>query len=657
MKVSTLLDHIDSGHMALPEFQRGYVWSRTQVRGLLDSLYRGHPVGSLLVWATGADEAAVRGDQAPAPGVVKLLLDGQQRITSLYGIIRGRPPEFFDGNEEAFLNLYFHLEDETFEFYGPVKMRQDSRWISVTDLMQNGLGDQLNRISADPELAPRLNDYLNRLNAIHQIKDREFHVEEVTGGDKTVDVVVDIFNRVNSGGTKLSKGDLALAKICAEWSDARTEMRKRLKKWQDAGFDFKLDWLLRNINTIMTGEALFTALKGVSNEDFKAGLDSAEHHIDYFLNLISSRLGLDHDRVLGSPYSFPLLTRYLDQRGGKLTDPAEQDRLLFWYIHTMLWGRYAGSTESILNQDLAAIEENEGALDRLVALLRRQRGDLRLHPNDFLGWSRGARFYPLLYMLTRVFGARDWDSSVELHKNLLGKLAGLQLHHIFPKAKLYEASYERSDVNALANFTFLTQETNLRISDLDPATYLAEIAERDPALLESHWIPMDPELWRIDRYLDFLSERRTLLAEGGNEFLEGLYHGDIPTVAEAVSADGEVLSERAHVPGSIDSDHELHQLVELGQWVSSLGLPAGSIEYELVDEETGEPLAVLDLAWPDGLQPGLSQPVAVLLDETTETESAANAAGFRFFTNVDSFQSHVTREILGGGEEALPTDQ
>lgn len=205
MKVSTLLDHIDSGHMALPEFQRGYVWSRTQVRGLLDSLYRGHPVGSLLVWATGADDAAVRGDQAPAPGVVKLLLDGQQRITSLYGIIRGRPPEFFDGNEEAFLNLYFHLEDQTFEFYGPVKMRQDSRWISVTDLMQNGLGDQLNRISADPELAPRLNDYLNRLNAIHQIKDREFHVEEVTGGDKTVDVVVDIFNRVNSGGTKLSK--------------------------------------------------------------------------------------------------------------------------------------------------------------------------------------------------------------------------------------------------------------------------------------------------------------------------------------------------------------------------------------------------------------------------------------------------------------------
>ena len=91
MKISTILDHFDNGHIALPEFQRGYVWSRAQVRGLMESLYRGHPVGSLLVWATDPSEATVRGDQVPAPGVVKLLLDGQQRITSLYGIVRGHP--------------------------------------------------------------------------------------------------------------------------------------------------------------------------------------------------------------------------------------------------------------------------------------------------------------------------------------------------------------------------------------------------------------------------------------------------------------------------------------------------------------------------------------------------------------------------------------
>lgn len=94
MKVSTILDHIDSGHMALPEFQRGYVWNRDQVRGLMASLYRKHPIGSLLVWVTESESAMHRGDGPLAQGVVKLLLDGQQRMTSLYGIIRGKPPNF-----------------------------------------------------------------------------------------------------------------------------------------------------------------------------------------------------------------------------------------------------------------------------------------------------------------------------------------------------------------------------------------------------------------------------------------------------------------------------------------------------------------------------------------------------------------------------------
>ena len=98
MTVSTILDHIDGGDMALPKSQRGYVWNRDQVRTLMDSLYRRHPVGSLLVWATAADGAPHRGEQELAPGVVRPLPDGQQRITSLYGIVRGGPPSFFGGN-------------------------------------------------------------------------------------------------------------------------------------------------------------------------------------------------------------------------------------------------------------------------------------------------------------------------------------------------------------------------------------------------------------------------------------------------------------------------------------------------------------------------------------------------------------------------------
>ena len=110
MKVSTILDHIANGHMALPEFQRGYVWNRDQVRGLFDSLYRRHPVGGLLVWATEAKTAAHRGDGTLAAGVVKLLLDGQQRMTSLYGVVRGKPPKFFDGQAQAFSTLRLDIQ-------------------------------------------------------------------------------------------------------------------------------------------------------------------------------------------------------------------------------------------------------------------------------------------------------------------------------------------------------------------------------------------------------------------------------------------------------------------------------------------------------------------------------------------------------------------
>ena len=125
MKISTILDLIDVGNIALPEFQRGYVWNRDQVRFFMQSLYRRFPVGSLLVWTTRSEGAHARGDGSVAPGVVKLLLDGQQRMTSLYGIIRGRSPKFFDGNAEAFTGLYFHLEGEEFSFYSPLKMKDD----------------------------------------------------------------------------------------------------------------------------------------------------------------------------------------------------------------------------------------------------------------------------------------------------------------------------------------------------------------------------------------------------------------------------------------------------------------------------------------------------------------------------------------------------
>jgi hypothetical protein len=644
MKVSTILDQIDIGSMALPEFQRGYVWNREQVRGLTHSLYRKHPVGSLLVWITKTEDADTRGDTELPPGSVKLLLDGQQRMTTLYGIVRGKPPKFFEGNKKAFTDLYFNLEDEIFEFYAPVKMKDNPFWMSVTELMQVGPGKFLQQLLGIGGMnQAKIPEYINRLNAIWSIRDIELHVEEVTGDDKTVDVVVDIFNRVNSGGTKLSKGDLALAKICASWPNAREEMKKRLDRWQANGFNFKLEWLLRNVNAIITGESLFSALKDIDANAFREGLKQAAAAIDKILTLISGRLGLDHDRVLGSRYSFPLLARYITNRGGHLDDYKERDKLLFWYIHTFLWGRYAGSTESVLAQDLNIINDGDDCLSRLIGRLRQERGDLRLQPDDFKGWSKGARFYPLMYMLTRVCKAKDLETGVELTEFILGKLSRLQVHHIFPKRLLHKEGYSKSEINAIANFTFPTQEANLIVRDRYPQEYLPAFENKHPGVLASHWIPEDSKLWKTENYIDFLNARRELLAKAANEFLESLLGGRLPDkIITPEVTEREVLT----VPGAVETDEEEQLLNKCNEWVVGQSLPAGEISYELTDPDTGELLAILDLAWPNGLQERLSQPVALLIGEGEEIEQIVNRLGYLYFTDVDTFKEYVKTEIL-----------
>ena len=650
MKISTILDHIDSGHMALPEFQRGYVWNSDQVRKLFTSLYLRRPVGGLLVWATESKTATHRGDGPLAAGVVKLLLDGQQRMTSLYGVVRGKPPKFFDGNAKAFTGLRFHLDAETFEFYQPVKMKDEPLWIDVTELMKKGtagLGDFVTRLAAQPALAAKVGDYVGRLSRLLGVTDVDLHVEEVTGADKTLDVVVDIFNQVNSGGTKLSKGDLALAKICADWPEARDAMKAKLKEWAKADYHFNLDWLLRSVNTALTGEAKFQFLHEKSAEEIQDGLKRATKHVDTSLNLIGGRLGLDHDQVFFGRFGVPVMVRYLDRRTGPMNEK-ERDKLMFWFVQAGMWGRFSGSTESFIDQDLAALEGEDGGLDKLVEQLRLWHGGLRAEPGHFTGWSLGARFYPVLYLLTRMGESRDWGTGIPLKSNLLGKMSRLEVHHIFPKAQLYKRKFKRPEVNALANFCFLTKDTNLDISDRLPEAYFPEVEKAHPGALASQWIPADPALWKIENFRAFLEARKVLLAAELNRRMEELLHGDTRWLAGPTAAAPVV----APAAGGITTEEEEEQLEAVNDWIETQGLPRGVLAFDFADAATGEQKAVFDLAWPNGVQEELSQPVAVLLNESADTIGIASQAGYRCFTSIDEFRRYVENDILAGEPHA-----
>jgi hypothetical protein len=646
-KLATILDQIDSGSVLLPEFQRGYVWNRDQVRGLMRSLYRGYPVGGLLTWETQAEGSAVRGGLASGQGMRVLILDGQQRVTSLYGVSRGRPPDFFQGDAKAFTGLRFNVEDEIFEFYAPAKMRDDPRWIDVTSLFVHGLEPHIALLNGDPRTQARIVTYMERLIRLHSVLEKEFHEEKITGEDKTVDVVVDIFNRVNSGGTKLSKGDLALAKMCAHWPEARAAMRSHLESWQKEGFAFSLDWLLRNTTAVATGRAEFAFLEDVGVSDFKQALDSSARHVSKFLNVVAGRLGLDHDRVLMGRYAFPVVSRLLHLAGGEFADAAQSDRVLFWYIHSALWGRFAGSTETVLNQDYDTVARS--GVDGLITALERWRGgNLAIDGQDFEGFGRGSRFYPLLYMLTRVYGARDFGSGLPLHSHLLGHLASLQVHHIFPKAVLYAAGYHLSQVNAVANFSFLTQDTNLAIGKQRPADYFRDAESKHPGVLASQWIPEDPALWEIGKYTDFLAARRELLADAANSFLAGL--------RSAASPDTSATLERITmvVDAPDDQDSRADEVAALVAELTELGCSEPAVDSEIADPATGRVLAIAEACWPEGLQAGQGSPVVLELDPGEADLARLSELGYEVFTSCDSLRGYVRRrnqEAAGLAEE------
>jgi Protein of unknown function DUF262 len=224
-KVDELLTDIGHGTLKLPEFQRGYVWTRDQVRTFVQSLYRGHPTGHLLIWhAYGPVKA--RGTSAESPGTTLLLLDGQQRLTTLYALITGKPPPFYDG-EHLFFDLHFNVVDEEFSFYNKSLMDGNPVWISVHEFLRKGMNTYLDELYDLPEADQQVaRQSLSKLNGLDKIHSYYYQIDDLKDPKLTLDEVVEIFNRVNSKGTPLSRADLAMAHICTYWPEDHTRLRR-----------------------------------------------------------------------------------------------------------------------------------------------------------------------------------------------------------------------------------------------------------------------------------------------------------------------------------------------------------------------------------------------------------------------------------------------
>jgi len=562
LTIDQLIRDIGRGGYILPEFQRGYIWTPTQVREYVSSLYRRYPTGSFLIWNT-PNPGLVRGTPADDTKSFQLILDGQQRLTSIYAILTGECPAFYEG-EKLYYNLHFNVKTEEFSYYKKSIMKDSWEWVPVTEFLRYGLGEYL---KAGGPLPPEKRDYLmnffNVLNRLDQIKSYSYYLDVLT--EREMEEAVRIFNLVNSKGTHLSKSDLALSHICALWPEARQVMRAAQAEFTNEGFDFLLDFYIRCTSCVATESGRYEPLYRTPVEDIKAAWDRTKKALDYLLNvlrfdaLIDSKANLATDMVL-----VPLVV-YLGNGSGKFQNDVEKRTFLHWMYAALMWARYSGSTETKLQEDLDALKTDDPPA-RLLQNIIAERGRIRVEVKDLEGRTVHSPFITLCYVAARAAGAVDWFTGLPLYSRLIGKSNGLVYHHIFPQGLLYKSGYDsnvRTDVNTvneMANLAFLTTEANLKIRDAAPVKYLPKILEDYPKALKHQGVPENPALWQVDRYRDFLAARRERLAAAINSFMDGLLaEGEKApfTIADYIAA-GE--SETVEFKGSLRWDFRSQQV-------------------------------------------------------------------------------------------------
>lgn len=518
LKVQELLDEIDREEVLLPEIQRGYVWKGPQVAKLMDSLYREYPSGQILLWDTanlpigkgldGVEKAAL-----PSVGRPKIVLDGQQRLTSLYKAL----------GKKGGIDVYFNLETEQFQLYLR-RMDSDPRWVSVREVAGNGRGELeiLRKVAAagGPGIEdPKSQVYLDRLRRLRGIGQYKFPIEIFRTDD--YEEATELFVRINSAGTRLQKAELVLAQLALRLPGMLVDrFEEAMDAYEEVGYELDSRFLIRALIAIGTGQSGFDHLAEFWKKppkDIEQVWEQARKAIDSAVNFVRQNARFESSGWLPSLNAVIPLVVYFDRYPG--INPDAGAGLLRWFYLVSLRARYSGSPETRMNEDLKEIASAD-PIGGLLKIALPPGSSAQVTPDEFddAGW--GNPLFPLTYAAARKRGAKDWFTGVALATDVVGKDHEVQTHHVFPKAILDAARVSRKDRDEIANLAFLGAKPNRKISKRPPEEYLPEIAERTPERLEAQCIPMDHSLWRLDRFQDFLAERRRLLAQAVNDLIE-----------------------------------------------------------------------------------------------------------------------------------------
>ncbi len=532
MKISELLDDIRNKNLVLPEFQREYVWSKDQAKQLMVSLFKEYPVGGLLFWKTNDPPELKNIDVLPETlGNIAVILDGQQRLTTLYMLIEGQIPPYYkdiDITNDPRM-LYFNLEDGDFQYFQATRMRGNPIWQPVVNCFNHGVdafeivGQQDLPGNEAFKLAGR---YQNNLMKLQQIKALELPAQ-IVPTHAAVEEAIDIFDRVNSQGTKLTDAELALTHITAKWPQARREMKEKIEQLGQKNFYFDLTFTTRALTGIVTKRALFEHIHKRPKEDLLPGWDQLDKILNYLVSVLPGHAKIHSTEDVNTTNAFIPIVVYLALNGNHFPNESERKKAIHWLYAALLWSRYTAQTDQRLERDLSIVVRQTSPWDLLEEQIIDQRGRIDVKANDLEGRGSQHPIYRVTYVISKQLGAIDWFNGAPLGTTF-GKSYRLHSHHIFPQSILYKNGFDsdnhlhRKHVNSIANRAFLTADTNWAISNTAPEEYLPEVEEKYPGALASQFVPMDPNLWRVERYLDFLDARRDLIARNINEFMNGL---------------------------------------------------------------------------------------------------------------------------------------
>ncbi|WP_103336061.1 GmrSD restriction endonuclease domain-containing protein [Pseudotabrizicola formosa] len=554
--VEELVGMVERGELRLPEMQRQYVWRSPRVRDLMDSLYRGYPSGAILLWET--DEAVPLQDmaitQAANPyAATRLLLDGQQRLTSLSAVIRGEPVKV-RGRVKP-IELLFNLEhperqdiitevdeeadDEATEIdeadstedelqrrfermtfvVATNKLAALPQWVKVSEVFKSDSDKSfLKRAGIVGFDDPRYEKYSKRLAQLRRVRKYVYRMD-VLERSLTYEEVTEIFVRVNSLGAKLRSSDLALAQITARWRHSLEIFQKFQVECAKLGFELDLGIHLKALIAFATGQSRFLTAGRLSLGVLQTGWKEATEGMRFAINFLKSNVGIDSPALLSSPFLM-IVVAYFGHAKGYALSPDESDRLRQWALLANAKGRFSrGSSETILDQDLGIISKG-GSADALIDRVRLQFGRLDITPEDLEGRDQRSSLFKTMFLTFRRLGAKDWTSNLQISLDHSGSQHRLQFHHFFPKALLTKNGFSSREADDVANLTFIGGHTNRKISDKAPSVYLADfLAKQGPDLLALQSIPSAPELFDVKSYRAFLEARRLLLAKAVNEFL------------------------------------------------------------------------------------------------------------------------------------------